>query len=164
MIAAGILLAVMTFSSLIHIVEMDVKLEQQLTDNKILQPQNGMDWQPILMQMSQFQTKLETKAPVIKDVQVKISDATLIAVIADNPQSAIILIPEENEQPRQLSIGEGWLNQWIIKQITADAVIWENNGNNETYTQWLFASTATQGSDKLSDTSEKAKKSKKSGN
>jgi hypothetical protein len=97
------------------------------------------NWVAILESVPQYK-KPEAEVPINQlAAEVNISDGKIIGIIASKPNSVII---HDNQsatlEPLQLTVGQGWLQNWEIKEINPDSVIWLNNQNQELYTQMLF--------------------------
>ncbi|ALS99262.1 hypothetical protein [Lacimicrobium alkaliphilum] len=99
------------------------------------------DWQAVLSQLPQFVPPKKTESVVTKAEprQPKISDGLLVAIVADKPRSAVVIVSEQNDgQPMQLAEGDSWLEPWEIDRIETDFVVWHNSQTDEQYTQTLF--------------------------
>ncbi|GGD57654.1 hypothetical protein [Lacimicrobium alkaliphilum] len=109
------------------------------------------DWQKVLSQLPQFapsETSESTEVSV--ESQPEISDSLLVAIIADRPRSALIIVTEQNAgQPMQLAEGDSWLEPWKIETINTDFIVWRNSQTEEQYTQTLFPQ--GNGSDKVQE-------------
>ncbi|MGS2719899.1 hypothetical protein [Paraglaciecola aestuariivivens] len=119
-------------------VTMDHNNEQNI--QTIKPSQNSIDWKTTLEQHPQFKSTTKVKqATVVEDKQQSILDAQLVGIVADEPSSVLLAIPSTtNNELTQLSLGDGWLENWTIETILPDAVIWINNKTKQTLTQSLF--------------------------
>lgn len=97
-------------------------------------------WADVLAKLPQYRETLEVKAVPEVVRQPKISDSKIIGIVVDKPKSVLLLIDDQSEAiPKQLNIGEGWLENWIIRKIAPDSISWVNTLTQEDYTQTLFA-------------------------
>lgn len=78
---------------------------------------------------------IEKKVPKRKPIEAK-----LVAIIYENnadSRAGVFMLPGE-DQPQTLKLGEGWLDAWQLKQISADFVVWVNNEDNSELVHTLF--------------------------
>ena len=102
---------------------------------------DSFDWMSVLMSMPQYQPKTvePSKQQTETERLPQLSDAKLVAIIVDQPTTAMLVVPsEEMSLPVGFTVGEGWLEGWTIASINADAIVWQNQNNNDTVTQYLF--------------------------
>ena len=136
--ACGVLLFVITLSMISNTLTTTVVQDSFNMPQEIKQPFESIQWKGVLLGVSQFNN--ETSAPQ-KSVEDKVSiiDSTIIAIIADKPQSVVLMTKSDDKNAIQLFIGESWLNHWVLDQINPDSVTWKNIVNQELKTQYLFA-------------------------
>lgn len=68
------------------------------------------------------------------------TEAKFVAVINMDTSlrvSGLFQLPG-NSEPKALSVGEGWLEPWVIKELNANYVVWENVENSNVIEQRLF--------------------------
>lgn len=140
--------------------------QRQLSFAEIEKTQSN-DWQAILLSMPQYKKlgppltdeELAAQAAALSATkkQATISDSLLIGVIVDKPRSVLLFIQNQaNLEPIQLTVGQSWLANWQLSEITPDSAVWINTQTQQTYTQLLF-SNAEQSIDPLSKTSNEIK-------
>jgi hypothetical protein len=141
---------------------------QQLANN----PTVDIDWKSILNTLPPYKQKTQhVEMTDIKTTETMISDAYIVGIVVDKPTSALIYVPNSSElAPLQLSVGDGWLADWVISEINVDSVSWFSKTRNESFTQMLFISPVSADENQLhkvktDKTGKKVKpvKSKKSG-
>lgn len=66
-----------------------------------------------------------------------LDDAKLIGTILGLPRKAIIILPDKSE-PSEISEGGVWLSPWILKEVHADFIIWQNAETEALEKQLLF--------------------------
>lgn len=99
------------------------------------------DWVAILEQLPQYKQKIVSKVILVnKDIkQAQLSDGKIIGIVLDPPKSVLLYVAQsESLVPLQLTLGEGWLDNWLIKKINADSVVWFDSQSQQSYTQLLF--------------------------
>lgn len=104
-----------------------------------------IDWIAILSQLPQYK-KVEINADTISAdpnntqiADVQISDGHIIGIVVGQPNSVLVYVDQSDSlEPLQLTVGEGWLPNWVIKQINPDSVEWSNQLTQQSYTQMLF--------------------------
>jgi hypothetical protein len=136
----GLLIGSLLLSALVNFQWAEpLKAKNQLSTQNI---KLGMaiDWQSILSQLTQYiPAETSIKPQVILETESNISDATVVGILLNKKRSVLIYNPlQEQLEPMQLKLGEGWLENWILSEIESDFVIWTNQVNNQTYTQPLF--------------------------
>jgi len=133
------------FSNLLPSVS-DVEVVQSAED-MVNEEDNKFDWKEVLVAIPVYfkppeKTKtVDTSKPTPKPEPKRMpTEARFVAVVnldTDKEAAGMFLIPG-NDQPKALKVGDGWLNQWTIKELKADYVIWINAENNSEIAQALF--------------------------
>jgi hypothetical protein len=138
LLSGSILFSIIILSIFANSISGNTGMEKQQKDERISFYKSNIDWKTILSDIPQFKPE-KYKAEDIRSVkEVHISDSTIIAIVADTPQSVIIITNENPEIQLQLNNGETWLKSWKIKNIEPDSINWVNEANQQTYTQMLF--------------------------
>lgn len=97
------------------------------------------DWFSVLTTMPIYQTDKKDKKPQVAAKVISLSDAKLVAIVSDSPKTAMLLTPESQSlSPLAIKIGEGWLENWTLKTINTDHVVWQSSVSNDTHTQYLY--------------------------
>ena len=120
-----------------------------------------IEWQSIINSLPQFQTQLQQVAPEISNRQSQITDSIIVGIVADEPSSVLLILSgsidvssqiiesaqitsslQNTNKIVQLSVGQGWLDNWEIEQISPDSIIWLNLETKGSWQQFLFESVA----------------------
>ncbi|MBO1254146.1 hypothetical protein J3L16_00445 [Alteromonas sp. 5E99-2] len=100
------------------------------------------DWVSVLSKMPIYQTEKEKeneKSQQKTEKIISLADAKLVAIVSDPPKTAMLLTPDSKElSPVAIEIGGSWLDNWTLKTINTDHIVWQNSVSDETQTQYLY--------------------------
>lgn len=135
----GILCAL---SILLHIPKAEIQQTQKI--NYVIEKDSfpSIEWGNILRNHAQFKEKVDKQSLTGVTSNNHISNSTIIGIITDPPQSSVIIIDKTSTSPQQFYPGDIWFDEWIVKEIKADTVLWKNTKTQKEYTQYLFDLTA----------------------
>jgi hypothetical protein len=137
-IAGSMMLCLVALSSMVfNYQSADFRLKDTRDNNIPLSENQKIGWKAILLEASQYQPTTKGSNQTIDKSETEISDSTVVGIILDEPNLVLLLIEGTNEIV-PIKIGEGWLNNWVIKSIKADTVSWLNTQNQQQYVQRLF--------------------------
>ena len=128
---------------------------QLLTQNNTKQ----IEWQSIINSLPQFKKQLQQSASEINNLPPQITDSIIVGIVADELSSVLLVLSgttdessqliepaqiasslENTNKILQLSVGQGWLDNWEIEQILPDSIIWLNRETKDSWQQFLFES------------------------
>jgi hypothetical protein len=151
LIASAGMAALLNFQS----VEPLKEKAQRLDESK--QARAQIDWRGILSQLPQYSPKkIEETSLKGSNTSPDISDSFIVGIVADIPRSAHMHLPSQVDGAErivsstqrtnsivQLTVGQGWLDDWEIEQILPDSIVWQNNKTKGSYIQPLFVTPNT---------------------
>jgi hypothetical protein len=108
-----------------------------LDDNIVSQ----FDWIAVLEQLPQYRQQVVINAAPDNKLkrQSQLSDGKIIGIVLDPPKFILLFVDNSDSfAPLQLTLGEGWLDNWVIKKINADSVVWFDSQSQKSYIQRLF--------------------------
>jgi hypothetical protein len=102
-----------------------------------------IDWQSAMLIAPQYQplAKQSGQNHTQEPKKAEITDTLLVGIVLDTGKSALLVLDKTNEIIN-LTVGEGWLEHWVINSIQSDSITWLNNENQTQYIQPLFNLTA----------------------
>jgi hypothetical protein len=139
-VSAIVLCLCAIISSLVNFETVGLPKSQRELTLLDIQPFNQIDWRAVLSQLPQYKkVEMKTEPNKLSVPEIRISDGQIIGIVVDDPASVLIFLSHtKNQEPLMLSVSEGWLTNWVIKQINADSVDWYNNLTQQSYKQPLF--------------------------
>jgi hypothetical protein len=128
-----------------------LKAKTQDTENSN-QTSAHIDWRSILSQLPQYSPKkIERAATKATKISPQISDSIIVGIVVDEPRSVFLFVPLQVSGPEktmppsqktneviQLTVSQGWLEDWKIERILPDSIIWLNSKTKGSYKQPLF--------------------------
>lgn len=105
-----------------------------------IESREPLDWFPLLNGVKQFE-KVEVIQDVVEtepEIVVRSPDEAVLTGILQGDEPFVSIILPDSLEVINLKMGEGWLEDWTLRDISKDFVIWENVNTLSTLKQDLF--------------------------
>lgn len=138
-IAGLIIFSLVTLVSVVSNYQSSAFLEKDdRANNTTFSTNQKFAWKTVLLTVSQYQPNItQGSKQLVNSQEPVISDSTVVGIILDEP-SSVLLVIEGYSEVQAFKVGEGWLENWIIKSLQADSVNWLNTKDQNQYVQPLF--------------------------
>ena len=138
-------------AGLVSTVSTQQQLNRQASLDKLTAKEiDTLSWRNVIKKITEYQplktaeeaaaeaaAEKERLAKLAEDKKLSLGDATLVGTVLTKPSKALLVLPEGIE-PTEFKTGESWLSPWLLLEINADYIIWQNAKNNKTQKQALF--------------------------